>query len=351
VVAGKLDDQRRLGWVSAYMCSHQLQTGGHATDVRMFAQKVAAIGEALNDVSHQIAAQYYLVMAHHLSGDYRGTEQVCRKLMQLLEGERTHERFGVATFPAVLSRAYLARSLAERGVFDEGEVHGKEAIRIAEAVDHPYSAIFACLWLAYLNDVKGELGQAARLLERALAECRDWNIAFLKPIALASLGHVYAWSRRIEEGVTLLRQALELHESAGIGYFQSASVVQLGEAYLLAGQVEDARARADQGVLLTRGRGERGHEAWAHRLLGEIASHHLHPDVAAAEAHYGAALALASELEMRPLVAHCHLGLGKLYRRAGKRQEAQEHLSTGTTMCQEMDMRFWLEQAQAELKV
>ena len=48
---------------------------------------------------------------------------------------------------------------------------------------------------------------------------------------------------------------------------------------------------------------------------------------------------------MRPLVAHCHLGLGKLYRRTGKREQACEHLTTATTMYREMDMRFWLEQA------
>jgi hypothetical protein len=60
-------------------------------------------------------------------------------------------------------------------------------------------------------------------------------------------------------------------------------------------------------------------------------------------------LALAEPHGMRPLVAHCHLGLGKLYRRTGKRQEAQEHLTTATTMYREMDMRFWLEQAEAEM--
>jgi hypothetical protein len=52
---------------------------------------------------------------------------------------------------------------------------------------------------------------------------------------------------------------------------------------------------------------------------------------------------------MRPLVVHCHLGLGKLYRQTGKRQEGQEHLSTATTMYREMDMRFWLENADAEM--
>jgi hypothetical protein len=53
---------------------------------------------------------------------------------------------------------------------------------------------------------------------------------------------------------------------------------------------------------------------------------------------------------MRPLVAHCHLGLGKLYRRTGKRDQAQEHLATATTMYREIDMRFWLEQAEEEVR-
>jgi hypothetical protein len=83
-------------------------------------------------------------------------------------------------------------------------------------------------------------------------------------------------------------------------------------------------------------------------LLGEIALHHGHRDIAAAEAHYGAAVALASELGMRPLVAHCHLGLGTLYRRTGDGAKAQEHLATARAMYQAMDMGFWLEKADTE---
>jgi hypothetical protein len=101
--------------------------------------------------------------------------------------------------------------------------------------------------------------------------------------------------------------------------------------------------------MLARGRGERGYEAWALRLLGEIASHHARPDVATAESHYGAAMTMASELEMRPLVAHCHLGLGRLYRRTSNPEQAQDHLTTATAMYGEMDMRFWLAQTQPEL--
>jgi len=85
-------------------------------------------------------------------------------------------------------------------------------------------------------------------------------------------------------------------------------------------------------------------------LLGDIASHPDRSDFDSGEGYYRKALELAETLRMRPLVAHCHLGLGKLYRRTGKRDEAQKHLTTATTMHREMDMTYWLEQAEAEMR-
>jgi tetratricopeptide (TPR) repeat protein len=348
-LAQTLDDQRRLGWVSAYMSAHTQATGGHVTEGRMFAQRVAAIGDTLGDVPLQVAAQFHLVRACHFSGDYRGTEQACRQLVQSLQGDRTRERIGVAVFPTVDSRAFLARALAERGVFDEGDAHGHEAIRMAEALDHPNSIIWACLGLAYLKNLRGDLSQVARLLERAIAQCRDWDIMFYTPIAMASLGHVYAWSGRLEEGISWLQQALTTYESAGLGVFHSLSVVQLGEAYLLVDQIEAARACAARAVMLARERGERGQEAWALRLLGDIASRHDRPDVATAEAHYGAAMALASELGMRPLQAHCRRGLGTLYAKIGRLEQARAELSIAIDLYRAMQMTFWLPQAEAAL--
>jgi class 3 adenylate cyclase/tetratricopeptide (TPR) repeat protein len=342
-LARTFDDPRRLGWVSAYMSGHHVHTGGHVTEVRTFAQTVEAIAERLGDVPLQIAAQYYLAAASDLSGDYRATERVCRNLMQSLHDQRTRKGFGLATFPAVYSRAILARVLAERGVFDEGDTLGQEAIQIAEALGQPFSVVVGCLDLAYLKSVRGQLSQAAALAERAVAQCREWNITSHTPIALAALGHVYAWSGRIGEGVFGLQQALTAYERAGIGYHHSLTVGQLGEAYLLADQIENARACADRAVMLARARGERGNEAWALRLLGDIASHHARPDVTTAAAHYGAAITLASELEMRPLVAHCHFGLGRLHRRTGEPEQAQEHLTTAAAMYGEMGMTYWLE--------
>jgi hypothetical protein len=92
--------------------------------------------------------------------------------------------------------------------------------------------------------------------------------------------------------------------------------------------------------------GARGSEAHALYLAGDVASA---GGTEEAEGDYREALALADALGMRPLVAHCHLGLGKLYRQTGKREEARGHLSTATTMYREMDMRFWRERAEAAL--
>jgi hypothetical protein len=140
-LARTLDDPRRLGWVSAYVSGHHVHTGDRVTEMRTFAQSVEAIAQCLGDVPLQIAAQCYLAAASHLSGDYRDMEHVCRKLMQSLHGQATHERFGLMVFPAVMARGHLARALAERGISDEGDAHGQEAIRIAEALDHPFSVL------------------------------------------------------------------------------------------------------------------------------------------------------------------------------------------------------------------
>jgi hypothetical protein len=72
-------------------------------------------------------------------------------------------------------------------------------------------------------------------------------------------------------------------------------------------------------------------------------------DVVATEAHYATSTALALELGMRPLVAHCRFGLGTLYRRAGDRR-ATEHLTTAMSLFNEMGMRFWFEKAEAEMQ-
>ena len=118
---------------------------------------------------------------------------------------------------------------------------------------------------------------------------------------------------------------------------------------MLADRLEDALEFAGRALTLAREGGQRGNEARALRLLGDVTARRDLPE--RAEGHYRDALALAEELGMRPLVAHCHLGLGTLYRRTGKGEQAREHLTTASTMYRGMDMDFWLDKAEAEMGV
>ena len=94
---------------------------------------------------------------------------------------------------------------------------------------------------------------------------------------------------------------------------------------------------------------ERGHQAYALRLLGDIAAHRDPPESEQAEAYYRQALALAEELGMRPLQAHCHRGLGTLYAATGQREQARAELATAIALYRDMEMTFWLPQTEAAL--
>ncbi len=123
----------------------------------------------------------------------------------------------------------------------------------------------------------------------------------------------------------------------------------LGAAYLLAGRLDEAQALAEQALGLARECQGRHHQAYALRLLGEIAAHHTPPDVDEAAVHYRQALALAEELGMRPLQAHCLLGLGTLWTKTGRPKAARTELSAAIDLYRAMDMTHWLPRAKAAL--
>ena len=331
--------------MSVYMC-HNLWMTGHPTEAIGFGQSAQALAESLGNVPLQVTGNLYLGAACVPTGDYRRAEELLRKVLQLLEGELRRERFGLPGFPAVMARCYLTMIFANLGKFEEGIAQAQEGIRLAEALDHPYSLTFACWVLAYLHIIRGDLSYAVGMLERGLAVSREWNLTSFSVNETGMLGYAFALSGRIAEGIPLLERTLTTVETRGHGNLQPLFLVYLGEVHVLAGRLEDARAFAWRALTFARERGQRAYEAWALRLLGEVTARRDPPE--RAEGHYRDALALAEKLGMRPLIAHCHLGIGKLYRRTENPQEAEEHLTTATTMYREMDMQFWLDQPAVE---
>src|SRR5262249_2247779 len=201
-----------------------------------------------------------------------------------------------------------------------------------ETVDHPASLMVASWGLGLLALRQGDLPRALPLLERAMGICQDADLALFFPWIAAALGAAYTLAGRVADAVALLMQAMEQETAMERVDTQVPCHLSLGEAQLLAGRLEEAYALAERALALACEHQERGHEAYALHLLGEMAAGRDLPERTQAEALYRQALALAEELGMRPLQAHCHRSLGKLYATIGRRAEARAELDTAITL-------------------
>jgi tetratricopeptide (TPR) repeat protein len=179
--------------------------------------------------------------------------------------------------------------------------------------------------------------------------CQDGDLALVFPFIAAALGAAYTLAGRMTDALPLLTQAMEQAITMETVVYQALCRLPLGEAQMLTGRLEEAHALAEGALALARVHQERGNQAYALHLLGEIAARHDPPQREQAEAYYQQALALAEELGMRPLVAHCHLGLGKLCATIRRRAEARAELRAAVELYRAMEMMWWLPQAEAAL--
>jgi tetratricopeptide (TPR) repeat protein len=264
-------------------------------------------------------------------------------------GAQRHERFGQVFLPAVLARAHLATCHAELGTFTEGRALGNEGLQAAEAVDHPASLMIAFAGVGLLAIRQGDLSIALARLEQAMGICQEANFPVYFPTMAAALGAAYTLDGRVAEAIELLTPAMEQIAAIERVEGQVQCHLALGEAQALAGRLEEAHALAERAMAIAGAHLERGRQAYALRLLGEIAAHRDPPEHARAEVHYQQALALANELGMRPLQAHCHRGLGTLYAMTGQQERARAECSIAIELYRSMEMTFWLPQAEAAL--
>ena len=335
------DDQRRLGWVLAYQANPYNLRGEHALAIDT-ANRARTIAEAVGDLGLRVASSHYLGEALWQAGDLRRAAEPLRAMIALVEGAPLGERFGLATVPAAIARFFLALVMADLGEFAEAIAAGEEGLRIAQIHGHAHSEAWARYGLGYAYLRCGDFASAVRVLEPGLALCRAMGLRMALPFVAAELGSAHLSCARTAAAVPLLEEAGEAFTGLG-NVLRSLFVTLLAEPYLVLGRVAEARELAEEVVARARTRRERGWEAWGLKLLGDVYT--CEPAEAEQVGNaYRQALALSTELGMRPLVAHCHFGLGKIYRQTSKQTQSREHLTTATTMYREMGMQFWLEQ-------
>jgi len=338
-IAQALGDRGRLGWISVYLADYFRQVGLYDRAIES-GQQVMAVAEPTGEPALLVASRTYVAHAKHAVGDYRVAAELLARNIKLLAGDSARQRMRFPYLPAVHSRAWLVFCLVELGEFAEATAVAQEAMHLAESVDEPLSLVLACWGVGRLHLQKGDLEQALPILERGVEIIEAQKIRYFFPSVASVLGWGYALSGRAGDAITLLESVLAQHASMRRTAGQSIHLSRLGHAFVLGGRGPEAGRTAGQALALAREHQERGAEAYALHLLGELELRQASGDLDPAGSSFRAALALVRELGMRPLEAYCHLGLGMLLERVARAADAQAHMSAATALARDMTMRL-----------
>ena len=348
-LAEQLKDDHRRGQVCAFMTT-VLSGLDELDEAVVTGTRAIEIAERLGNLRLRIVAASCLEQAYYYRGEYEHVVEFATDNLAALPDDWVHEYFGLTVPVSVFSRAWLVMSHAELGRFAEAARYEAEAIRIAESTQHVFTIGWAYFAASMLHLIKGDWTKARPLVEHWIAMLRTANAAIQLPWAVAACAWVLAQLGERSEALDRVGEAEQLldHEAAkGIVGHQIWAYNAVSRACLLLGRLDEARRLADRAVESSRH--QPGFTAHARCLLGAIATHPDRFDAESSAVHLREALILAELHGMRPLIAHCHLGLGKLYRRIGETGHAYENLNTAMAMYREMEMDFWRNQGEEEM--
>jgi class 3 adenylate cyclase/tetratricopeptide (TPR) repeat protein len=344
-LALRIGDRRRLGWISSYFCEH-FRMLGSVQKAEDSGNHALVIAKEIGDLSLRVVSNLPMGLLYHALGQYHRAAAIFKWNIDQLGNDRTYDRFGLFGLPSVFSRTFLAYCLAETGEFHQAVIIGDEAMDISMRAEHPFSQVYANLGVGYVSLRKGDFQRAIAALERGLNLSQFAQIPVGFSYGASYLGYALALSGQLAEGIRLLEETIEPGISTKFVARHSLRVAYLAEAYLLAGRVEDSAHAAGEALELARGHQERGHEAYALKLLGDVAAYRNEPSVA--EPKYSAALSLAEELQMRPLAAHCHWALAHVIDRGTDLRRKEAHAKAGRSTYHDLDMTGWLQKHDAE---
>jgi len=343
VLAERLKDDQRRGRVCAILTT-VLATIDELDEAMVTGTRAVEIAQRAGDLRLSIIARSCLEEAYYYRGEYEHVVENTIATLAALPAEWDHEFLGLALPPSVFGRACLIMSLAELGRFAEAAKYEAEAIRIADHTQHAHTIGWAYLAASTLHLFRGDWVKTRSLIDRWINLPQTLDIAVLLPWAVATSAWALAEIGEAGEALARLRegeQLLERQLARGIVGHRAWGYHAVSRASLLLGRLDDTQRLSQRSI--ESAQRQPGFAAHALRLLGDIASH---PDLFDAQrgiGYYQQALKIAEQHGMRPLIAHCYRGLGKLYGRIGQPDHARENLAAATMMYREMEMDVWLE--------
>ena len=347
-LAQALGDARRLDKIYPFLAQYHWAKAEAARTIE-YSEYCLAAGERLDDLALRVTGNLYLGHAYHSTGEYPKAVECLIRNMDLLEGARVTERFGLSGLPYVVSGAWAVACLAELGEFARGIEVARRAAGVAEAANHPYSLAAIRTMAGLLHAYRGEPEAALALLEPAHRICEEMKFAGWVMLSASPLALAYAATGRVADAVPMAEKAIRLQEAAGALVTRGKHWIALAEVLLPAGRFGEARAAAEEALQFARAHGEGGDLARGQWMLGEVAARQG-PDAGAdAERTLEEAIRLTEAQGMQPFLARALLCLGELHLKARRQAEAGAALRRATALFEAMGMARNLARTQALL--
>jgi tetratricopeptide (TPR) repeat protein len=292
-----------------------------------------------NHIVLKMEASHTLGMVHHARGNFA---QASRLYTQLLAGiEKKHE-----SFLSVFFRTFMASSLAFMGDFKMALRLFAEGVSIADTVKHPYAQTMIREEMGFCYLVMGDPAAAIKVLEEATEICYEYDVVTMKPALAGRLAHAFSEVGRIEEAIALVDSAFDEETfRRGGRYALIYLLLAQSNVQLRAGFPEDAISSAKEVEKLTGASGEQAFNAYALLALGNAYSACEELNVLFAEAAFLQARSVATQKDMKPLMAQCCLSLGRLLTVSGRREQAEAELIEASRRFRELKLNHLAQQA------
>jgi class 3 adenylate cyclase/tetratricopeptide (TPR) repeat protein len=347
-LAERLNDDVRRCRVFSFL-TLVLSNIGKVDEAAVVGARSVEIARRIGDLRLSIITGSNLAEPYYLRGEYEQAIEIAAGTLAALPSQLAHEYFGIAVPPSVFARGWLVMSLAALGRFNEADGHVAEMIELAAKTRHVHTIGWAHLTASRLHLMKGDWTKARDLLKHWMSMPGTLDVTTLLPWAVTSLAWALAQIGEADQALSRVHEGeehLKRQDAKGIFIHRDWGYHAIARACLLLGRIDQARRLADHS--LESSQRQPGFAAHAQCMLGDLAVQTDQFDAERATAHYTKALALGESRGMRPVIAHCHLGLGRLHRRSGNSERAHQHLTAAKIMYDGMGMGFWLTQVDAE---
>jgi tetratricopeptide (TPR) repeat protein len=347
-IARALGDPPRLAHV-LWRMAHYSWIDGRYRDGLGCADQALHIATEIRNDEVRVAATYASALNRFSLGVYREAIDLFASIADGPDAERA-KRLLALTIPAYISSCgWLGHCWSFRGDPRRGLQYCDRAMAAADASDHPQSQAIAYTLRVVPLLYTGATSEAVALAERGLELCKAKGLLLWYPGASSMLGWALAMAGRVTEALPHLENGPGIVEAMQSKTHLSVMYTWWAEGLLLAGRLEEATGKIERALEVARACHEAGYLTDALHVQAQLLAASDPLDLERAATAYRETQRQAEELGKRTLVARCHLGLGRLYRRAGKPAPAREYLSTAAALCREMGVGLWLREAEAAL--